>query len=131
MIQAKYAGEAEYNNTKGIFVDLVFSGFYGVAGVGDLLNLAPYEQSANPGGITDAGAAYNNILATPPSTIGPQNTDLGGYYVAVHKPAAPTLYDIGLLMYAPGGAELNSNQAYPAAVLAGTVKLFIAIPALQ
>lgn len=128
MIQATYKGEVEWNNTRGIILALAFSGFYGVQGVGDLLNLAPYEQSTNPGGILDPSLAYNSLLTEPPSNVGPFNENIQGYYTQVNPNAVPTLLNTGLQVFAPGGGELNTNQAYPAAMLAGTVKIIVFVP---
>lgn len=132
MIQLSFKSEVQYANTRGLLFKAVFTGFYGVNGVGDLLNLAPYELGTNPGGVLDPDLKYNLILAQPTSDIGPFNQNIGGYYCNVRPPAAGmSLYNIGLQIYAPGGAELNSNAAYNAAVLAGYVLLMAFVPTLQ
>jgi|WetSurMetagenome_2_1015567.scaffolds.fasta_scaffold112313_2 hypothetical protein len=128
MIQASYAGEVEYNNTKGILLKLAFTKFYGVNGVGDLLNLAPYESEQNPNGILDPKLAYNTIIGEPPEKIGVFNEDLGGYYIQLTPNANPTLVNLGVRVFAPGGAELNTNQAYPAAMLNGSATLEVFLP---
>ena len=61
MISLSYQGETERNNTKGLLFKAKFVGFYGLNGVGDLLNLAPVEGD-NPNGVTDPYNAYNMIL---------------------------------------------------------------------
>lgn len=127
MVQATYAGEAEYNNTKGILVSLKFTGTYGVNGVGDLLNLAPVE-SGNPTGVLDPTSSYNSILTQAPGNIGVFVEDLGGSYIQLTKNAAPTLFNLGVRMYEPGGGEKATNAAYTAAELAGLAKLLIFLP---
>ena len=133
MITAKYAGEQQYNNTKGVLFTLTFSGFYGVAGVGDLLNLEPYDVEANPGGVQDPLHAYNSILTQPPVILpAPISQNLAGAYVQITPNAVPTLTNFGVRCFAPGGAELNSNQAYAGTgFAAGSVLLLVFIPALQ
>lgn len=128
MINLAYAGELEFNNTKGLLFTATFVGNYGVNGAGDLLNLAPYELSSNPGGITDPALAYNNIIAQPPSKVGVFSESLGGSYVQPKKAAVPSLTNWGLQMYEPGGTEKATNAAYTAAELAGSVTLLILLP---
>ena len=127
-VQASYAGEVEYNNTKGILLKLAFTLFYGANGVGDLLNLAPYESEQNPTGIKDPLLAYNTIIGEPPNNIGLFNENLGGWYIQLAPNAAPTLANLGVRVFAPGGAELNTNQAYPAAMLNGSATLQVFLP---
>ena len=127
-VQASYAGEVEYNNTKGILLKLAFTLFYGINGVGDLLNLAPYESEQNPTGIKDPLLAYNTIIGAPPKNIGLFNEDLGGGYIQLTPNANPTLANLGVRVFAPGGAELNTNQVYPAAVLNGSAVLEVFLP---
>jgi hypothetical protein len=126
-----YNGEAQYANTKIIFLKATFTGNYGVNGTGDLLNLAPEELTANPNGISDPKLAYNLILAQPPDFIGVMSENLGGSYVQVKPNAVPTLQNFGLQMFEPGGAEKATNAAYTATELAGSVILAIPVPALQ
>ena len=128
MITLSYQGETERNNTKGLLFKAKFVGFYGVNGVGDLLNLAPVEGD-NPNGVTDPYNAYNMILAEPPTMpIGVEAENIGGYYVQVTPNAVPTLFNFGLRVFAPGGTELNSNQAYAAALTGGSVTLLVFVP---
>jgi hypothetical protein len=130
MIQATYNGEVEHNNTKGLLFSLAFSGFYGVQGVGDLVNLAPYEQSENNGGVLDPTGSYNLILNEPPINVGVfAEIKTGGYQFALAPNAVPTLTNLGILIYAPGGAELNTNEAYAGALPAGaSITLMVFVP---
>lgn len=128
MIQATYAGEVEYNNTKGLMFKLTFSGNYGGKGVGDLINLAPVQSGSNPTGVLDPNNAYNLILDQPPKNFGVLNTLLGGSYVGLNPNANPTLKNLGVLMYEPGGAEKDTGAAYTAAELAGSVLMVAFVP---
>src|ERR1700743_542130 len=107
-VKATYAGEAEQNNTKGLLFKLTFTGNYGVNGVGDLLDLSP-------GAIADPNLSYNLILAQPPKNFGVQNNQLGGSYIELLANAVPTLKNLGVIMYEPGGGEKATNAAYTAA----------------
>jgi hypothetical protein len=122
-VQLAYAGEGEYNNTKALFFTATFKGNYGVNGTGDLINLEPSQNNGADGGVTDPSLAYNLILTQPPKIMGVINEAIGGSYVAVNIPAKPTLTNIGLIMYEPGGTEKATNAAYTAAELAGNVTL--------
>jgi len=128
-VQLTYIGEIERNNAKGILLQATFTGVYGVNGVGDLLNLAPYELGANPGGILDPKALYNMILgqvpAIPPGIL---VENIGGSYCQVKPNAAPTMFNYGLQMFEPGGAEKATAAAYTAAELAGNITLEVFIP---
>jgi hypothetical protein len=128
-VKLQFLADSERNNTKGIIVKATFVGNYGVNGVGDLLNLSPSQNNGADGGITDPKAAYNEILAFPPGEFAILNEDLGGSYVALHPNANPTLTNLGLLMYEPGGAEKATAAAYTAAELAGSVLLEFYVPA--
>lgn len=121
MIKATYAGETEYNNTKGLLFNLAFSGNYGVAGVGDLVDLTPSA-------VADPNLAYNLILDQATKNVGVENTQLGGSYISLKPNANPTLANLGVVMYEPGGAEKATNAAYTAAELAGTVKIVAYVP---
>jgi hypothetical protein len=129
-LAAKVVGVSPASNPDSIDFFVSFSGNYGVNGVGDVLNLAPYDQVNNPGGFTNP----NNIplpeiplkLEQAPATLG---EDIGGYYTNPHPllPGAPAngvagglspKTDVHLRQYAPGGAELATNAAYNAAVIA-------------
>lgn len=127
MVSLSYKGELQFSNTKGLLFKATFSGNCGVLGVGDFLNLAPYQGSANPNGITDPNIAYNTIIAEPPTDIGVFSENLGGSYVQPNVNAAPTLQNTALRMYEPNGAEKASNAAYTAAELAGSVLILILI----
>jgi hypothetical protein len=123
--------QTEFNNPGAFLVRATLTGNYGTNGVGDLLNLAPYQVGTNPGGITDPNSTYDEILGTPTSAIGPFNTNLGGSTVAI-KPGSPvTLTNVGLQVFEPGGAEKATGAAYTAAELAGYVDLIIEIPKYQ
>ena len=128
MINLAYVGSIEYNNSKGLIFDATFVGNYGVNGVGDLLNLTPSQNGGADGGITDPFGAYDLIIDQPPSNFGVLNEALGGSYVALLPNAVPTLTNLGMQMYEPGGAEKATNAAYTAAELAGKVKLVFFVP---
>lgn len=121
MVQATYAGEAEHDNPKGLIFRLNFTGNYGVNGVGDLLDLTP-------GAIADPNLNYNLILAQPPKNLAVLNEALGGSYIALVPNANPTLQNLGVIMYEPGGAEKATGAAYTAAELAGFVEIEVFVP---
>jgi hypothetical protein len=131
MIKLAYAGETEFNNTKGLIFNATFFGNYGVAGAGDLLNLTPSQNNGADGGVTDPNFSYNEILNQPPTNFAILNEDIGGSYVALHPNAVPTLKNLGLIMYEPGGTEKTTAAAYTAGELAGTVKLVVYLPAFN
>jgi hypothetical protein len=128
MVNLAYVSELQYDNTKFIICKATFVGNYGTNGVGDLMNLAPYEQSTNPNGITDASAVYNLILGTLPSEFMIMNEDLGGSYVGIHKTATSVFPNLGLIMWEPGGTEKATAAAYTASELAGSVMLAFGVP---
>lgn len=127
-VKLKYVGEAEHNNTKGLIFEADFSGDYGTAGVGDLLNLTPSQNGGADGGITDPNFAYNLILEQPPKIYAVLNQNINGYQVAIKPNANPTLTNFGLLMFGSGGVELTTGQAYDATVKAGSVLLEFFVP---
>lgn len=127
-VQATYVGTTENNNAKGLLLELTFTGNYGTNGVGDLVNLAPFELSSNPTGVLDPTLSYNNILAEPPENIGVFSEQLGGSYVQLQPNAAPTLTNLGVRVFEPGGVEKVTGVAYTAAELAGNVKLLAFLP---
>ena len=131
MIKLSYAGEVEYNNNKFMVLKATFVGTYGTAGVGDLLNLTPSQNNGTDGGITDPSLSYDHILEQPPTLYGVLNEDIGGSYVACHANAVPTLTNLGLIMYEPGGTEKTTAAVYTAGELAGSVFLLIGIKSLQ
>lgn len=121
-----------------------FAGNYGVQGAGDLLNLAPAVSGQNAGGFTNP-----KMLELPDLPVGYTEApaviaeNLGGYYVqltpigaaagaanGVAKTVAP-VHGFGLRVFAPGGGELASNAAYPAAVLNGNVIIEALLPQNQ
>jgi len=130
-VKLAYKAEFEYNNTKFIILAATFVGTYGVAGAGDLLNLTPSQNNGVDGGITDPNFSYNSILEQPPTVYGILNEDIGGSYVALHPNAVPTLKNLGLLMYEPGGTEKTTAAVYTAGELAGSCLLLIGIPGQQ
>jgi len=130
-VKLVYGGEIELNNSKCIVLNGTLVGNYGVNGAGDLLNLAVTQNNGADGGITDPNAGYYNILNQPPGIYGILNTNLGGSYLALKPNAAPTLTNLGLQVFEPGGAEKATNAAYTAAELAGTFKLIVGIPIFQ
>jgi hypothetical protein len=129
-VQLTYVGEIEHDNAKGLLFQAAFTGNYGVNGVGDLLNLAPVELGVNPGGILDPKAKYNLILGAPPETIGVFSENIGGSYCQIKPNAVPTLFNYGLQMFEPGGAEKATGAAYTAAELAGNVQLVVMISSI-
>ena len=102
MLSVKYRGETEHNNTKGLIFRLTPSVDYGVNGVGDLVDLTPNK-------VADPTLSYNLIVDEPPNSAGILNCNLGGSYVALLPNAVPTLANLGLLVYEPGGAR-EGNQ---------------------
>jgi hypothetical protein len=130
MVQATYAGELDYNNTKGILLQLAFTDDYGTNGVGDLLDLSP-EGPNDPNGILDPKLAYNAILTQPPTNVGVFSQNLDGSQIQLTPNANPTLKNLGVRMFEPGGAEKTTNAAYTAPELAGSATLLVLIPALQ
>jgi hypothetical protein len=131
MLQATLIGTSPASNPDTLDFKITFSGNYGVLGVGDPLNLAPYDQGNNPGGFTNpknlALPALPGVgLEEAPAVIA---EDIGGYYTnphpllpgAVANGVAPSLAlknGNNLRMFAPGGGELASNAAYNAVVIA-------------
>lgn len=129
-LQAKVVGVSPASNPDSIDFFVSFAGNYGVNGVGDVLNLAPYDQVNNPNGFTNpqeiALPSLPVSLEQAPAVIA---EDIGGYYVNPHPllPGNPVegvaaglnpKTDLHLRQYAPGGAELATNAAYNAAVIA-------------
>lgn len=130
--QAKLIGTSPASNPDQLDFEITFSGNYGVNGVGDPLNLAPYDANNNPGGFTNPAnlpipALPLGGLEEAPAVIA---EDIGGYYTNPHPllPAAATTQGVAsslalkngnnLRMFAPGGAELATDAAYNAAVTA-------------
>lgn len=127
---AKVVGVSPASNPDSIDFFVSFSGDYGVNGVGDVLNLAPYDQVNNPGGFTNPEEiplpSIPLSLEEAPAVLA---EDIGGYYVNPH-PLLPGAASNGvagglnlktglhLRQYAPGGGELATNAAYNAAVTA-------------
>lgn len=129
-LAAKVVGVSPASNPDSIDFFVAFSGNYGVNGAGDPLNLAPYDVVNNPGGATNP-----QNLALPELPVGVEQApavlseDIGGYYVNPH-PLLPGAASEGvaaslslknglfLRQFAPGGAELATNAAYNAAVIA-------------
>lgn len=131
-VKLAYQGEVEYANTKGIILKATVTGTYGVNTVGDLLNLLPSQNGGVDGGITDPNDAYNfEISNVPPSEYGVLNENFGGSYLALNPNAKPTLTNLGLLMYEPGGTEKATNAAYTAAELAGSAFLMFFVSGAQ
>ncbi len=130
-VALQYAGEVEFNNTKGILFKGTLSGNYGAAqaaGVGDLLNLTPSQNNGADGGVTDPNFTYDEILEQPPGSIGILNAPLGGSYCAIQPNAAPSLNNFGLVVYEPGGTEKAAGAAYTTAEKAGFVLIIAFIP---
>lgn len=129
MVQATFLGTIEHNNSKTLLFQLKFTGNYGANGVGDLLNLAPYSP-ANPTGVLDPTCSYNNPIAQVPLAVGVFTDKLGGSWTNPAPNANPTLANLGIIMYEPGGVEKATNAAYTAAELAGFTTLQV-VQALQ
>lgn len=127
---AELVGASPASNPDKLRFKITFSGDYGQNGVGDPVNLAPYDEGNNPGGFTNPLG-----LAVPELPVGLEEApavgseDLGGYYVNPHpllpgaaaNGVAATLAlknGVNLRMFAPGGAELATNAAYAASVIA-------------
>ena len=130
-VKLAYKGEMEYANTKFIILKATVVGNYGVNGAGDLLNLTPTQNGGADGGITDPNEAYNYILEQPPGEYGILNEAFGGSYLALVPNANPSLTNLGMIMYEPGGAEKATAAAYTAGELAGFAFLLIGIPGQQ
>lgn len=136
-------GTSPASNPDRIKVLVTFSGNYGVNGVGDPLNLAPYDEINNPGGMTNPGniplPAIPSGLIVPP---GVSDQNLGGAYVQV-SPNPPSGETNGvqttiaakdgfaLRVFAAGGAELATNAAYGAGETGGSVVLDLQLPQNQ
>jgi hypothetical protein len=113
-----------------------FSANYGVNGVGDPLNLAPYSAGNNPLGFTNPNQIPTPELPfayTQAPTV--EAEDLGGFYVNPHPLIMPAPIEgvaqgiapvngFALRMYAPGGVELPTGTSY-AASGAGTQAAFL------
>lgn len=129
MLTQAVKGRSPANNPDSILVTVGFAGNYGVLGTGDALNLTPVS-GANPGGLTDPNA-LGVPLPDRPLTLPPavKSENIGGYYV--QPTLGSTLQNCTLRIYAPGGGELASNSAYPAALLTGSVLLQIYLPQEQ
>jgi hypothetical protein len=116
-----------------------FSANYGVNGVGDPLNLAPYSAGNNPLGFTNP----NNIplpelpfAYTQAPTVEAEN--IGGYYVNLNPIVMPAPIEgvaqgiapvngFALRMYAPGGTELPTAAPYVAQLTGASAGVQIAI----
>lgn len=120
-VKATFLGTAEQNNSKGLLFKLTFTGNYGVNGTGDLLDLTPSA-------VLDPNLKYNLILDQPPEVIGVENANLGGSYIALKPNAAPSLSNLGVQMFEPGGAEKATGAAYTAAELAGDATIVVYLP---
>lgn len=131
MVQLTYLAELDFVNTKGILFSAKYTGKYGVAGAGDLLNLTPSQNGGADGGIEDPKAAYYNIIEQPPIAFAVLNDNLAGYYTQIVPNAVPSLINFGLGVFASEGNELTTAEAYPAGVLAGSTILMFLIPGQQ
>lgn len=129
MINLAFQGTKEHNNGKALLFLMTFVGVYGANSVGDLLNLLPVEPGTNPNGITDPKGGYDQPLAQVPSIAPDVNhEEFSGYYCQVQPNANPTLQNYGIRVYAPGGAELATGAAYPAAMTGGSAMLEVELP---
>ncbi len=131
MVKLAYQSEIQYANTKFLILKATVVGNYGVNGVGDLLNLAPSQNNGADGGITDPLFVYNHVLELPPNEYGVLNEAFGGSYLALVPNAVPSLTNLGMIMYEPGGTEKGTNAAYTPAELAGFAFLLVGIPNSQ
>lgn len=129
-LQATLVGVSPADNPDRLQVLVTFSGNYGVNGVGDQLNLAPYDAGNNAGGMKNP-SDYPLPSLPVGLEIAPQieAENIGGYYVQPNPLVAPGVANgvagsismktgFFLRQFAPGGAELASNAAYNAAVIA-------------
>lgn len=128
-VKLALVGRTPANNPDTILLKATFSGDYGVQGTGDLLNLAA-ASGENPGGITDPDALGVPLPDWAPDLpIEVRSESIGGYYV--QPTLGTTLQNFALQVYAPGGAELDTDEAYPAAVLDGFVELAVRLPQIE
>lgn len=141
MLNAAVVDISPASNPDTITILVTFSGDYGEQGVGDLLNLAPYDVNQNPNGLTNP---KNIPLPSIPAGLeqAPEvyAENIDGYYVQPDPlvPAAGATNGvantlaakngIGLRMFAPGGGELATNAAYAGGVIGGNVLLKIHLP---
>ena len=129
------------SNPNKITLHGTFAGNYGVQGVGDPANLAPYSAGNNAGGFTNPeNLALPSLPVWYEQAPAVKAENLDGYYLQV-TPAAPAagatngvantvapINGFGIRVFAPGGAELATDAAYPAAVLAGDFLLELQLP---
>lgn len=104
-----------------LIAKVAFSGNYGIQGAGDLMNLLGIKDPNGLGG-------WAQLAQAPTIPLLHLGENLGGYYTQLTLPVAPSFTDFGVQVFAPGGGELASNAAYPAAVLGGYVLIGIKIP---
>ena len=129
MISLALLGRTPSSNPDAILAKATFSGNCGVQGVGDALDLTPVSGS-NSNGSTDPGGIGGPYPNTPLKIVPVvESEDLGGNYVQAHL--GTTLQNCTLRAFAPGGGELASGSAYPAAMTAGSVLLKIYLPQEQ
>lgn len=127
--QATLVGVDAASNPSRLQVAVTFNGNYGQNGVGDLVNLAPYDAVNNPGGMKNPNGLVAPAMPGGGLEFAPtvEAEAIGGYYVQPNPllPGAPSegvaasinmKTGVFLRMYAPGGAELATNAAYNAAV---------------
>jgi hypothetical protein len=117
MVTLTLLGRRPASNPDTLLVEAVFSGNTpAAAGDSDPLNLAA---------IADPNLLGGPFPSRAPSTpIEVLSVNLGGYDVQPTWPAAPTLSNIGLMVYLAGVQQAN-GAAYPEPVLAGSVLLGI------
>jgi len=126
-LQATLVGTDAADNPSRLQVLVTFIGNYGVNGVGDLLNLAPYAAGLNPTGMLNPNNLPLPALPGGGLEIAPmvQAENLGGYYIQPNPLVAPAasegvagsiimLTGVHLRVFAPGGAELATNAGYAA-----------------
>lgn len=121
MLSLAIVGKSPKANPDTLIIKVSYSGNYGVQTVGDLLNLL-MQGPGQSNGLADSASAtgYSGPFPSiPPTTplLHMGDSNLGGYYTEINP--GTTLQNFGLLAYAPGGGELNTNAAYPAAMKAG------------
>ena len=128
MITLQLVGANPVSNPDRFVFQATFSGTYGAnGGVGDALNLTPFQSSSNTTGFTDPYELLGEELvanpAVPPGVFAEQ---LAGGYVQAYL--GSSLNNAYLRCYAANGTELTQGAAYPANFLSGQAVLEILLP---
>ena len=142
-VALKLVGVSPASNPDTLIFEGTFTGNAGVQGTGDQLNLAPYDAGNNPTGWTNPNGIEAPAMPVGLDVgVGVQQENIGGYYVQP-EPTVPGNPSNGvapsialktgafLRSFAPGGAELGTGVAYPAAMTGGAVLLEVVLPKNQ